>query len=45
MEKRLNELRSMILTSVNVKSPNPGDQAYVSRAAFLTHCLVKLIWS
>lgn len=35
----------MILTSVNVKSPNPGDQAYVSRAAFLTHCLVKLIWS
>ncbi|KIR52974.1 centromeric protein E [Cryptococcus gattii Ru294] len=29
MEKRLNELRSMILTSVNVRSPNPGDQAYM----------------
>ncbi|WVQ84221.1 hypothetical protein IAT38_006372 [Cryptococcus sp. DSM 104549] len=27
MEKRLNELRSMILTSVNVTSPNPDSQA------------------
>lgn len=41
MEKRLNELRSMILTSVNVRSPNPGDQAYVSRA-FLTQWFVNL---
>ncbi|KAK6907889.1 hypothetical protein I203_101890 [Kwoniella mangroviensis CBS 8507] len=27
MEKRLNELKSMILTSVNVNSPNPEDNA------------------
>ncbi|OCF39719.1 centromeric protein E [Kwoniella heveanensis CBS 569] len=27
MEKRLNELKSMILTSVSVNSPNPDDQA------------------
>ncbi|WVQ96601.1 hypothetical protein IAU59_003706 [Kwoniella sp. CBS 9459] len=27
MEKRLNELKSMILTSVTVNSPNPDDQA------------------
>ncbi|TYJ58389.1 hypothetical protein B9479_000935 [Cryptococcus floricola] len=33
MEKRLNELKSMILTSVNVKTPNLGDQAMMPPAS------------